>query len=64
MSLSFSNLKEKLTRKFLFISEIENESDFFLELVDYMSLLLADTRLSYIVNVIIRDGERAQEKYS
>ena len=30
MRLSFSNLKEKLERKFSFISAIESESDFYL----------------------------------
>ena len=63
MRLSFSNLKEKLDRKFSFISAIERESDFYLELIDYMGLLLSDTRLSYIINMIKQDGERAREKY-
>jgi len=64
MPMSSSNLKEKLTRKFNFISEIESESDFYLELIDYLVLLLSDTRLSYIVNMITREGEYAKEKYN
>jgi hypothetical protein len=62
MQLSFSSLKEKLDRKFSFISAIENESDFYLELIDYLVLLSSDTRLSYIVRMITKDGERAKEK--
>jgi hypothetical protein len=64
MRLSFSNLKEKLDRKFHFISKIESESDFYLELLDYLVLLLSDTRLSYIVSMITRDGKHAQEQYN
>jgi hypothetical protein len=64
MRLSFSSLKEKLDRKFSFISAIESESDFYLELIDYLVLLLSDTRLSYIVGMITQDGERAKEKFN
>jgi hypothetical protein len=62
MRLSFSNLEEKLKRKFHFISEIKSEPDFYLELIHYLVLLSSDTRLSYIINMITQDGERAKEK--
>lgn len=63
MGLSFSHLREKIDRKFSFISAIESESDFYLELIDYIGLLLSDTRLSYIVNMMTQDGERARKNY-
>ena len=64
MSQGFSIIKDTLDRKIALIKDIKIEADFFLEVCNYLILLISDIRLKHIIAQIIHEREETHKSYN
>jgi len=62
--LSYFAIRDKINRKFEFITNIQDEAIFFLELINYLTFAMTDQRLQWIINGIALERDEATRQYN
>lgn len=57
-------IRDKINRKFEFITNIQDEEIFFLELVNYLSFVMTDQRLQWIIDGIALERDKETRQYN
>jgi len=62
--LSYFAIREKINRKFEFITNIQDEAIFFLELINYLTFVMTDQRLQWIIDGVALERDEATRQYN